>query len=338
MKLKNIGISGKLLAVLTDYLTNRVSIVSCLGVHSEPFFPTSGVPQGSNLGPLLFNIFLNDIVCDLKCGISVYADDAKLCHIIEKESEMVMLQNDVNKFNDWCIANKLDLNAKKCKKITFTRKLSPIITNYYIGGVLLENIIECKDLGVTFDSKLTFVNHIESIVNSCKKTLAFVLRVSKLFQNVKVIRTLYCSLVWSRFDYASLIWSPNYQCHINSIESIHRKFLKFMAWKESGIYPEQGAVLYELCNDFYVLSLAERRNLTAIIFLVKVMRGNVDCPGFLEQLPFRVPVGWSRCQVPFYLPFANSMILINSPLYRACNLVNKLLTFAGGTLTFSHRL
>lgn len=185
---------------------------------------------------------------------------------------------------------------------------------------------------MTFDCRLSFVPHIEALVNSCKKTLAFVLRVSKCFEDVKVIKTLYCSLVWSKLDYASIIWSPSYQCHINDIEAIHRRSLKFMAWNESGIYPEQGADLYELCNRFGVLSLAERRNLTAILFLVKVLRGNVDCPGFLEQLPFRVPVGGSTYQVPFYLPFSKSMILINSPLYRACNLVNQLMIFSEGQL------
>lgn len=155
-------------------------------------------------------------------------------------------------------------------------------------------------------------------------------RVAKNFENIAVIKTLYCSLVVPKLEYAALVWSPSYLNQIKRIEQLQRKFLKFMCWKSDGIYPERGCDHFELCARFNLFTLEERRIVVAIMFIVKLVRGNIDCPQFLEQLPFRLPSVNSRYHVPFYLPLASSSLLLASPLYRACNYFNRLFTFSEG--------
>lgn len=180
-KLRGIGVPGNLLSTLESYLTNRACVVSIGGSTSAPFCPTSGVPQGSNLGPLLFNVFVNDIMRDLKCKSSVYADDAKLMSVIRTPDDALRLQRDLDRFAAWCSTNMLDLNPGKCKKMSFYRGRNPIITSYNIEGTTIEDVTVCRDLGVTFDIRLTFIPHIDNLLASARRTLAFVTRVSRQF-------------------------------------------------------------------------------------------------------------------------------------------------------------
>lgn len=277
-------------------------------------------------------IFINDIVKDLTCGASVFADDAKLYIEIRTELDVATLQMNLDRFASWCSTNKLDLNTKKCVKISFCRRTCPILSHYYIDGVLLDEASGCRDLGIFFDQSLSFVPHVDQMVASARRTLAFVIRVAKNLRNVRVIKLLFLSLVVPKIEYASLVWSPVYQKHINAIEQLQRRFLKFLSWKVDGVYPDRGADLFEMCDRFDLLTLHERRTLTSILFIIKLIRGNIDCPQFLELLPFRVPATNSRYQVPFYLPLVSSTLMLASPLYRACNSVNLLVTYSDGSI------
>lgn len=151
---------------------------------------------------------------------------------------------------------------------------------------------------------------------------------------MKVIRTLYMSLVLPKLEYASLIWAPNFRNHIERIETLNKRFLKFMCWKQDGFYPPRGCNVTDLASRFDLLTLEERREVTAIIFVVKLLRGYIDCPQFLELLPIRVPHANARLQVPFYLPPAasSSSFKTGCPLFRACKATNELMRFRVGTL------
>lgn len=90
------------------------------GSYSHIFTPESGVAQGSVLGPLLFNIFINDLGKNLKTAYLLFADDLKMYAKILSLNDIIELQNDLNRLSDWCTINKLRLNIYKCKFITFT--------------------------------------------------------------------------------------------------------------------------------------------------------------------------------------------------------------------------
>jgi ribonuclease P/MRP protein subunit RPP40 len=87
---------------------------------TQEIIPTSGVPQGSILGPLFFKIFINDIVNGLLSLKLLFADDFKLYREISTISDCVHLQDDLLKLNRWCHENKLDLNLNKCTVMSIT--------------------------------------------------------------------------------------------------------------------------------------------------------------------------------------------------------------------------
>jgi hypothetical protein len=97
-----------------------------------------------------------------------------------------------------------------------------------------------QDLGVVFDSKLSFTDHIESIVNSSFKSLGFVLRNGRKFSDVDTLKPLYFTYVRSRLEYASIVWSPMYSIHILSLERVQCRFLK------NGVHMLTGSYCYDL--------------------------------------------------------------------------------------------
>ena len=123
------------------------------------------------------------------------------------------LQHNLNKIVLWTLRNKLKLNIAKCRIVSYTRKKHSVPSSYKINDVPLSKETIIKDLGVLFDSNMTFVNHIESIASAASKTLGFIMRTAKLFHSPLVLKSLYFSFVLSKLQFASNIWSPYYICH-----------------------------------------------------------------------------------------------------------------------------
>ena len=113
-----LGVSNPLLSWISSYLSNRKQSVKINGVLSREITVTSGVPQGSHLGPLLFLIFINDLATLLKdCQFLLYADDLKIFRKVTSTNDCLLLQSEINKLTDWCKNNKMELNISKCKII-----------------------------------------------------------------------------------------------------------------------------------------------------------------------------------------------------------------------------
>ena len=205
-KLVSFGFNFKLIHFFESYLLNRSQFVQFQGHRSNEFISQSGVPQGSVLGPLLFIIFINDIVIDLRCTSLLYADDLKIYYKICDESDCNKLQADLSTIHEWCNKFRLSLNINKCNVVSFTRKLNKIQYEYTISGANLVRRDSFKDLGVTFDSHLSFREHTSNIVTSSFKMLGFLIRNARDFQNASTLKSLYNTLVRSRLEYASMIW------------------------------------------------------------------------------------------------------------------------------------
>lgn len=135
--------------------------------------PSSGVPQGSVLGPLLFLIFVNDLVDRLTSKSLQLADDLKISRKIESVQDCVILQDDIKALLSWCTDNKIRLNAAKCSILTTTFKPSKIIYDYVIDDVNLTRVATKKDLGVIFDEKLSFN---DKVARKAYRMLGFIFR------------------------------------------------------------------------------------------------------------------------------------------------------------------
>ena len=164
-KLKNFGNGGKLLQPLSSYLEDRSPRTVINNIYSECLPISSGVPQGSVLGPLLFLVFINDLPDVLETSIAyLFADDTKI-----NNADPVLLQNDLLKLHQWGLENKMQFNFSKTSLIWFTLKRKDIKEQplCVFGG---EDISFTRkpvvDLGIGFCYNLSWIEHIKSKV--CK--------------------------------------------------------------------------------------------------------------------------------------------------------------------------
>lgn len=314
-KLSNFGCSPGLVEFFHSYLSARRYAVNYGGYTSDYYTAVSGVPQGSNLGPLLFLIFINDVVCSINCNKLLFADDLKIFSVINEYKDCHFLQRQIELLSGWCESNGLPLNIKKCNVMTFTRKLNPLIFPYTVGEIPLARVEGIKDLGVYFDPALSFSRHVDSVIKTAFKSLGFIIRSSRSFSNISTIKVLYFAYVRSRLEYASVVWSPFYEVHKASLERVQRRFLKYLYFRSHGVYPVRGYDHVLLLDEFKLTSLEFRRTLNSVIFLHKLVNGAMDCSDILCFLELYVPREASRCNNIFRCPKARTNIMLKSPIY-----------------------
>lgn len=323
-KLNAMGFSDFLLELMKSYLIGRVQYVEYGGFTSREFVAGSGVPQGSNLGPLLFLIFINDISTKLNCYHLLFADDLKLYRQIKAKEDCVALQESLNLIADWCRQNRLVLNITKCKIVTFSRKIFKELHDYKINDISLERCNLMKDLGVLFDEKLTFNAHIHQIVNSAYRTMGYCIRNWSGFRNIQTLKTIYNSFIRCKLEYGSLIWSPYYRNSIDLLESVQRRFLKYAHLKCFGFYPERGVDQKYLLETFNYEALQVRRDCSALSYLYKLLHNATTCPEILTKVQFHVPRLCIRHSVTFHNPIPRTNLLLNSPVFVMCSVFNKI--------------
>jgi hypothetical protein len=139
---------------LGSYFSGRIQRVRMGDCVSRDILVTSGVPQGSHLGPLCYIWFVNEIARIFRhVRVLFYADDIKLFLPVRGFRDCLRIQDDLNRLAEWCEANALELNVGKCKSITFSRLRHPIEFSYMLGGNILDRVDSINDLGVIMDIK-----------------------------------------------------------------------------------------------------------------------------------------------------------------------------------------
>lgn len=325
-KLKYYGIHGNLLNWIKSYLFNRTQRVTVQGYKSFSYFSTSGVPQGSHLGPILFLIFINDISNHIKYSqCSVFADDLKLYKIINTQEDVEALQTDLDSVIHWCSTNKMNINASKCLYIKFTKKRNVNPSSYAVDNQTLNTAPSVRDLGVILDKKLNFIEHIDNITTRAWKVSGMVKRTCKDFKSPASILTLYKALIRSVLEYASPIWNPYYNIHINRIERVQRSFTRFLAYKDPNC-PYRADYHTRLLH-FNLSSLEMRRKICDLKTLHKILHGQVCCSNVVQRININVPRSIPRH--PNYKIFFPSCTGTNvgkyAPLNRLMGTYNELL-------------
>ena len=157
-KLHKYGICSNMWMWINNFLSRRKQRVVFSGAKSDWVPVTSGVPQGSVLGPVLFNLFTSELPNYVKSSLPQYADDTVLYIIIRSTNDTVILQNDLDIINKWCTDNQMQLNSNKCKIMHVTRSRSQIPTTYLLQGSHPLKVVDSyKYLGVIFSKRLVLV-------------------------------------------------------------------------------------------------------------------------------------------------------------------------------------
>lgn len=335
-KLQTFGFSDSLGCLISSYLSDRQQFVTFNGFRSNFYTAASGVPQGSNIGPLLFLIFINDLPDLLGCEKLLFADDLKIFTKIKTPTDCSHLQADLLVLQKWCTQNALSLNIAKCKIVTYTLKKNAIKYNYSINNELLGRCDSVKDLGVTFDSQFSFIPHIDLTISIALKMLGFICRNCNSFTDEDALKSLYFALVRSRLDYAAIVWQPLSDCHKFALERVQRKFLKFLTFRKTGTYPPRGYDNQLLLREFSMTSLETRRGVLGVTFLHKLLNNKIDCPELFRFIRFYVPQYRARHVPMFSLPFPNLNVMLKSPFYVMCknaNLVSNECDFSSSSLS-----
>ena len=271
-KLTDYGIAGCLLRWISDYLTDRYQYVRIKDQVSSSVPITSGVIQGSVLGPLLFLIFINDVdKCTTHSSVIKYADDIKLFITFPSDHASQLaasrkLQTDFLHLHDWSSRNGLSLNLSKCKVMHFgtTNVRSPI----HLNDEVLDEVNCIKDLGVFMTSSCIFNHHVAYIVSKANKSLGLVKKVF-VSRDENVFLHLYKARVRSILEYGSILWDPYRKYLSDSVEKVQRRFTR--------IFPHLRDLTYqERLRHLKLLSLSARRLRYKLIFLYKIVNNLVD--------------------------------------------------------------
>lgn len=291
-KLKELGMHSSMLHWIRSYLQGRSQYVKLTGWKSESFAVTSGIPQGSHLGPLLFLIFFNDVTRVIKTSkCSLYADDLKVYHRIKSVGDCLAMQRDLDALHLWSLNNSLMLNIGKCNVMSFFRKRNPIRFGYTFGGVELKRIIEKRDLGVTLTENLSFNRHMECIVAKAYSMLGFIKRICKNFRNVEALKSIYFAHVRSHLEYASVVWSPYYQVSVDRIESVQKNFLIYALRRTVRRGSDFSLPPYlTRCKSIGIETLSRRRLNLCALFVFDILRGRIKVPSLFLKLKLNEPI------------------------------------------------
>ena len=237
-KLWNIGIRGKIYRWIENFLNNRYQRVIVNGESSKWQKVTSGVPQGSVLGPVLFLIFINDLPDAMTCTIRLFADDTKLYSPIRGHQDEEKLQGDLFNACEWANKWQMVFNVKKCKTMHIGQTQA---SEYYMkdSAAKICQIQTCKnekDLGVIFDEKLNFDVHINSKVNLANRNLGLIIK-TFTYLDTDMFLQLYKSLVRPHLEYASVIWTPRFKKDIIAIENVQRRATRALRNLQNLDYP-----------------------------------------------------------------------------------------------------
>lgn len=264
-KLQHLGIRGKLLAWIKEYLTNRKFRVRIGSSYSEEHTVLSGVPQGSVLGPLLFIIYVSDMSRGIQNSISYFADDTKIFG--DPTLTETGLAADLLCLEVWTSDWLLKLNVNKCKVL----HMGPNNPHhqYAIDGDQLPSTSEQLDLGVIVRGDLKWESQVQKVV---KKANSLIYLINRAFRDIseEMLLKIYKTYIRPVLEHAVVAWSPYFKKDIELLERVQRRVSKMPRTLKRLPY-EQRLLRLGLTT------LEERRKRGDLIETFKILRGHYSC-------------------------------------------------------------
>jgi hypothetical protein len=263
-KLSCYGINGEILRWIEKFLTGRKQRVIVNGIFSSWTDVSSGIPQGSVLGPTLFVCYINDLPQIVASTIAIFADDTKIYRTIRNEDDRALLQKDIDALKAWSERWQLPFNDSKCKILHLGSRNQHYA--YYMGNSLLQTTLTEKDLGVHIDCDLKFHQHVNLSVKKANRILGLI---KHTFNNLDEVTLplLYKTMVRPHLEYANSIWHPRFVGDIQEIEKVQRRATRLV--------PHLANLSYEQRLEALDLpSLKYRRLRGDLIQVFKIMYGH----------------------------------------------------------------
>ena len=220
-KLESIGFRGSLLSWVKNYLSERKQRVVINNSTSSWRDINAGVPQGSILGPLLFIVFINDILTDINSTMKLFADDTSLYLIVDDPQETAQtLNDDLVKLHAWSTQWLGNFNPQKTETMTISRKLNnPHQPNLIMNNTIISTVTEHKHFGLQLSDDGNWNKHIDMITKKAFSRVN-ILRKFKFILDRKTLETIYITFIRPLLEYADVVLDTKTQILINKLENV----------------------------------------------------------------------------------------------------------------------
>ena len=291
-KINHYGIQGTTLHWISTWLTKRNQRVLVDGEMSQPIPVSSGVPQGTVLGPLMFLLYINDIGdrVSSETTIKLFAED------------QVQLQKDLDVLKDWSYSWQISFKPSKCHTMQVTRSRQPRAYIYSMLGVHLSSVKQTLYLGVHLSSNMTWNHHINHVVNDASKILGFIRR-NLARCDAKVKTAAYKALVRPKLEYAATVWDPHQTYLVDKLEMVQRRAARFVCNDF-----RRTTSVSELLKSLEWSPLQQRRKDNRLTLFYKTLHheASVDIPEYVHEAPRSVRENTNRlvplqCRTKAYL-------------------------------------
>ena len=345
-KLAGLGVSGRTLEWVKSFLSDRRQRV-VVNKNTSSWRPvTSGVPQGSVVGPTMFVGYINDMpdcinTHDAPAPLSasdqtllyMFADDTKIYRTIRTIADRLTLQQDLHCLRLWSLDSLLEFQPPKCRAMSLGNQ-DIDKPNYKLGEADIEWCTSEKDIGVTIDDKLSFDNHITNQINKATRVMGAIRR-SFTYLEEHNFTLLFKALVRPHLEYAHAVWNPHLRRQINSIENVQRRATKQIPGFAQLSYSDR-------LKRLNLPTLAFRRLRGDVIECFKIISGYYDgtvCSGLLTRSQVTRTRGHSAKLVRTDIAAANRRHnFFTQRIVSTWNALPEHVISAPTVVTFEHRL
>ncbi|MCG7879605.1 MAG: reverse transcriptase family protein, partial [Candidatus Thiodiazotropha endolucinida] len=276
-KLSRIGCSEQVLKWFSSYLSGRRQCVVLRGTISDWAPVHAGVPQGSILGPLLFLIFINDIVRNINCSIRLFADDTSLYIVVDNPQTAALTINlDLETISKWASDWLVDFNERKTVSLLISKKHNHVTHPALIMNNTILSESTChKHLGLTFSNTCDWKEHINRISETAWSRIKL-LRALKFRIHRNALESMYFAFIRPLLEYSDAVWDNcTNECKMQ-LETIHNEAARIVT----------GATklcsIQKLLSDLGWETLQERRTKHKLVILYKIFNGLT--PDYLSDI------------------------------------------------------
>ena len=271
-KIQSFGINHELLKWISAFTLDRRQRVKIENCFSSDILVTSGVPQGSVIGPYLFLMYINDIASSVNanCKICLFADDLKIFQT-SYIGNFNDLSNSLSQICNWSEQWQMCISQNKTTSISFGSKLCD--QKYHLNDIEIDRVMEVCDIGITFSSDMKFSCHCNKIASKAMSRAYLILRCFTS-NNPFVLMKAFSVYVRPIVEYCTQVWSPYLVKDIVIVEKVQKYFTRHVCRRGGIIYTDYQSRL----SYFRIHSLEKRRIFFDLVLVYKMLHGMVDLP------------------------------------------------------------
>ena len=317
-KLDNIGVRGNILSWIKAFLTNRQQRVCVDGRSSDWSSISSGVPQGSILGPLLFLIYINDITLSLNSKARLFADDCTLYRTVSSAEDCVLLQSDLAKVYSWTQMWQLSLNTSKCKVLNISNKRTPPTYRYNINNTPLEFVEKMKYLGIYINRHLRWNDNVSYASHKATRILNL-LRRSMYRCSKSAKERAVSALVRPHLEYVAPVWEPHTITGKAALEKVQKRAAHWICSRWDRQTHKWNKTYDEARKELHWPTISQRHTILSSCQTYKILH-SLDCIQFNQYFrsnprnsrPHQLICNHSRIDCYRYSYFTNAPFVWNN--------------------------